>query len=823
MTDDAAPVVITGIGMITAAGATREQTWERLLAGTSAIGPITAWDTSLYATGLAGAITDFDPTRHFGARRARQLDRCHQLALVAAREAVVDARLAEDEPASERVAVIIGSSLGGTLAAQEYERILLRERRAVGRYLAKYPLHVCLDLLTREFGYRGARMVVSTACTASTIAIAYAMELLRAGRADVVLTGGVDPLTEFSFAGFSSMNNVSATPCAPFSQPIGLTVGEAASMLILERADRARRRQASVYAELLGYGLTCDAHHLTSPDPASQTQVAAARMALQMAGVETGSIGYVNAHGTGTTGNDEIESRSLRILLREQARDVPISSVKGALGHTLGAAGGVELALTALAVNRGVLPPTANFTTPRPGCDLDYIPLAAREKQAPYALSLNFAFGGNNAALVVGQPGSAPAIRPSTRCRVVITGMGMVTPLACSVGELRDALQTGRSGITRVGRFDTSGLGSTLAAVIEEFAPARFTRAPVRRMDRIGCFTICAAELALRDSELRVTPTNQERVGLIVGTMQGPATSCERFFSSVAQGVGHRANPALFPNTVLNAGSGLAAIHLRIKGCNIALSSGQASGLNALCMAYDLIRTGVADLILAGGVDELDRGIMEGYAAGGRLSPHQGRAGAEELCSPFDQRHSGLVLGEGGVVLALESFESAQARGAKIWGELLGFGGNADLPVTRGWDPSGESLAHCMATALDDAGVAVSAIDFVGAGAMSHPIHDRTEARAIRRVFGERRVPVGALASRFGVSAVTAPATLCATLLGMAEGFLPGGVGYERGDAACDIDVVHGGVRPGSIDAALVSASSLGGSNYALVVKRWAQ
>lgn len=796
----AADVVVTGVGLVTAVGPTREATWARVCAGESGIGELAAWDASAYPVRLAGEARAFVPPR--GERR---MDRCHQLLLAAAREAVDDAAWGGDAPDPGRVAVVLGCSLGGTLSGEAYLRARLRTGRGPGRRLHPYLLDACLDVLTRAFGFRGPRTVVSTACTASTVAVAYGLELLRAGRADAVLCGGVDPLAELSFAGFSSMSNVAPGPCAPFSHPVGLTVGEGAGMLVLEPAARAGARGGRARARLLGYGLSADAGHLTSPDPGGQAQAAAARAALRMAGVGPEGVGYVNAHGTGTAGNDEVESRSIRLALGDGAERVPVSSVKGALGHTLGAAGGVEAALTVLAVERGTLPPTAGFAGARRGCTLDYVAGAARPRAVDAALSLNFAFGGNNAALVVGRADGPPPPAPPAPRRVVVTGMGVVTPLACSPGELREALAGGGTAIGPV-RVDGLCGGPALAARMADFDPARFTRASTRRMDRVGCLTLCAAEQALAESGMRVTPENQGRIGIVAGTVHGPVASCARFYGAVVRG--GRGDPAVFPNTVMNAGAGMASIHLRLKGCNVALSCGQAAGVSALCMAYDLVRAGAADLVLAGGADELEAVELEGYAAARRVAPYA-RAGGVEGCAPFGAGAAGMVLGEGGVFLALEALESALARGARILGEVAGWHAGADAPPAS------------MAAALASAGVGADAVDWVGAGALSHPLHDAAEARGLARVFGGRPVPVAALSSRVGVSAATAPLAACAALLGMEGGWLPGGADGPGADPAHGVELLQGPARPGRMKVALVNAVSLGGGNASLVLRRW--
>jgi 3-oxoacyl-[acyl-carrier-protein] synthase II len=816
----ASAIAITGIGMVTAAGSDRESTWQRLVSGISAIGDLDAFDASGYATKLAAEAHCFNPAAYLGKQRARRLDRCHQMAIVAAREAVEDAKL--DGIAPGRVAVIIGSSLSGTIGGQEFERRRIHRGRMAGRLLYDYLLHACVEHLTVDLGFRGPRAVFSTACTASTIAIAYAVELLRSRRVDAALTGGVDPLAELSFAGFSSMNNVSPSPCAPFSRPIGLTLGEGASMLILERQEEATRRGARVRARIAGYGLTADAYHATSGDPTGRPQVRAARIALAMASVSAGDVDYVNAHGTGTSGNDPVETRSIRLLLGDRASRVPVSSLKGALGHTLGAAGAIEAAITALAIERQVVPPTANFTEPRSGCDLDYVPNRARAANVQHALTFNFAFGGNNAVLALCSPEAPVApMAASPNPRVVVTGLGIVSPIGIGIEEFRDGLLNDRSGIAPITRFDTAGTGSAFGASINNFAPAQHTAADLHRTDRIGALTVCAADLALSDAGIRIAPENQERVGLVVGTANGPLESCRRFFEPVVEGRHNRTNAAIFANTVVNAAAGVTAMHLRIKGPNIALSAGHAGGVAAICVAYDLIRSGAADAFLCGGVDELECSTLQGYAAAKRIAPHE-RRGGEEVCAPFDRRRSGLVLGEGSVFLMIESLDNALARSARIYAEVTGWAGSADRPVVRGWDPSGDGVSECVSTALDDAGLEAGEVDVISATAMSHPLHDALESRAIRHIFGARRVPLFALTSRVGMSAATAPLSVAAIGLGMVGGFSPTGVARRDPDPECDVDLLEGRPPRMKPNVALVNAAALGGTNYSLVLRRWA-
>jgi 3-oxoacyl-(acyl-carrier-protein) synthase len=300
--------------------------------------------------------------------------------------------------------------------------------------------------------------------------------------------------------------------------------------------------------------------------------------------------------------------------------------------------------------------------------------------------------------------------------------------------------------------------------------------------------------------------------------------SCKIFHREVAAGCPQKANPAIFPNTVANAGAGLAAINLRVRGPNIAVSIGQASGLAAICQAFELVRSGAADLMIAGGTDELEPGLFEAFAASKLVAPYLRNGngfGTVELSCPFDKRRSGMVIGEGAAFAVLENLDSALARSARIYGEIAGYHVCADRPIYLGWDPSGEGLLRSMQTAMDMGGLSKDDIGYVAAASMSHPLHDKIEARALNSLFGSRGVPVSALSSIVGMSAVTGPLALSATLLGMSEGFLPSGINYEHPDPECDLDVVHDAPRPARPGAVLVNSASLGGTNVTLTLRRY--
>jgi len=647
-------------------------------------------------------------------------------------------------------------------------------------WLYQYPFHVCLDTLYRTLGATGPGSLVATACTASTIAATQAYDAVREGRTPLALIGGVDPACEFSFAGFAAMQNVSSQACAPFSLPIGLTLGEASVFLVLENADHAAERGRQGYAEIRGYSLNADGYHPTAPDPSGAPQQRLLAEALSDAGLAVSDIDYINAHGTATASNDPMESQAIESVF---GADVPpISSTKGATGHTLGAAGAVELAFTVLALRDQTLPPSANFTEARPDCTLDYIPNATRPAEVRAAISENFAFGGNNAALALSRPDVSPTTPPQReQATPVITGLGAISPVGVGMDAIREALAAGQSGIRAPEAIDMSGLPVQLAAALEGFKPSRISRTNLRRADRIGELTVCGCELALADAGLRVTKELTERIGLVSGTGRGPADSCEAFYRDVATDRPTDANPKIFPNTVLNAGSGLAAVNLRLKGPNVAVTVGAASGLHAISLAADLIRQGRADVVLAGGCDELNRSVLEGYATARVLSPFAGEE-PEEGIAEDQARRNGMILGEGSAYVVIESEAFARARGAKPFARIVA-DASAGSP-----DLSGEAISRTMSACLE---ASPGGVDRILEGAIGLTGPDAKEGDAIAQLQSVNGAAETFLASRvFGVSSATPVLALCAALDQARRGDLSGRIlanGLSEGGFAASV------------------------------------
>jgi 3-oxoacyl-[acyl-carrier-protein] synthase II len=404
-------IVVTGLGAVTPLGNDVETSWANLIAGESAADEITQFDHTDYPVHFACELKDFVPTEWMEHKQARRMDRFAQMIIAAARMAETDSGL-DVAAETERVGASVATGIGGLRSYQNcYDQLLERGPDRVNPFSIPAIIpNMGAAWVSMELGTRGPLSSQCTACAASNMAIGDGMDAIRLGRADVMLCGGTEaPVTEVGIAGFGAMRALSRRNEDPkaASRPFdagrdGFVMGEAGAIVMLEDLEHAKARGAKIYAELLGYGLSSDATHITEPDPTGLHPARAMTMAFGDAGITPDEIDYINAHGTSTPLGDSAETRVIKLALGEEsARRVGISSTKGATGHCLGAAGAVEAIFSIMAVNRGVMPPTINYDEPDPECDLDYIPNEARKADVKIAVSNSFGFGGHNASIVV--------------------------------------------------------------------------------------------------------------------------------------------------------------------------------------------------------------------------------------------------------------------------------------------------------------------------------------------------------------------------------------------------------------------------------------
>ena len=411
--DSASPpprVVVTGLGVVTSLGFDVDTFWANILAGRNGIGRVTQFDATNYTCRIGAEVVGFDPAKYMDAKEARHNDRYTHFGFAAAKMAAADARLDPAAEDGDRMGVIMGSGIGGMHTYEQQLRVLWeRGPRKVSPFtITSLISNMCGGLVAIEFGARGPNFGVVSACASSAHAIGEAFHAMRRGEADVMIAGGSEAgITPFSYAAFCSMKAMSThndepdKACRPFDRKRdGFVMGEGAGVLVLETLEHARARGARVYGELIGYGATCDAFHITQPDPDGRGLSLAMTRALASARLRPDQIDYINAHGTSTPYNDKFETRAIKKVFGEHARRLMVSSTKSMTGHLLGAAGGIESVISIKTLQTGEVPPTINYEYPDPDCDLDYVPNVKRAAPVRTVLSNNLGFGGQNAALV---------------------------------------------------------------------------------------------------------------------------------------------------------------------------------------------------------------------------------------------------------------------------------------------------------------------------------------------------------------------------------------------------------------------------------------
>ena len=405
-------VVITGMGVVSPLGNDRETFWDALLSGKSGIGPITHFDASQFPSRIAGEVKHFDPLNYMEKKDARRMDRFVQFAVAAAKMALEDAAFDMQSIDPDRVGVYIGSGIGGLNTWEEQHRILLEKgpRRVSPFFIPMMIANMASGQVSIMTGAKGPNSAAISACATGTHAIGAAFRIIQRGEADAMLAGGAEAtITPTAFAGFSSMKALSTSrndeptkASRPFDKDRdGFVMSEGSGVLLLERLEHAVARGARIYAEVAGYGMSGDAYHLTSPAPGGEGAARCMKRALQDAGLRPEDVGYINAHGTSTDYNDVLETMAIKSTFGAHAHKVAISSTKSMTGHLLGAAGAVEAIATALALKDQILPPTINYETPDPECDLDYVPNESRRAEIAAAISNSLGFGGHNATIAL--------------------------------------------------------------------------------------------------------------------------------------------------------------------------------------------------------------------------------------------------------------------------------------------------------------------------------------------------------------------------------------------------------------------------------------
>lgn len=653
-------VVITGMGVVSAIGIGLDNFWKALIDGKTGIREIEGFDTNGYRCKRAAEIKDLP---HSG-RWFDKLTRASQYSIIAIEEALSNSKL---DPSRNETGIVLGTSLGGISSGEEYYR-----GNNSSRLIYQSPYYGPSSEIARHFGLSGINITVSIACASGTGAIGIGLEIIREGKADVLICGGVDVISPFVFSGFNILRATTDEPIRPFDRErTGLALGEGAGFLILEELSNAEKRGARIWAEVLGHGLSSDAEHMTGPSRDGSGLARAIEMALSDGDTNRDNIGFISLHGTGTLYNDRMETLAIKKVFGEKAYRIPVNSIKTLTGHCLGASGALEAIMVIMAMREGIIPPTINYKTPDPECDLDYVPNKPRKADINISLSTSSAFGGNNAAVVLGKfkvQRSKFKVQSTVR-RPVITGIGVVSPIGIGRNHFYEGLSKGVSGISEISSFDPLPYHSRHAAEIKDFRPEdwlSFNADTIRRLDRVSGLAMVGAYLAIKDSGRSL---EGDRNGIMLGTSYGNLLTNEMFYRDLFTRGPEGVSPFLFPYTIPSAAAGEIAIGYQIKGVNLTFSSGWTSGLDAVGWAAFMIKKGNVDAMLSGGVESYSEILHKGLERVNALS--QGR----EIV-PY--KGTGFIPGEGAAFFIVEDRKEALSRERNIYAEIIGYGFSYD-------------------------------------------------------------------------------------------------------------------------------------------------
>lgn len=698
--------VVTGLGLICALGDNTAECWENAVNGISGIRDVTVINTDgCYAK--KGAVND-TPNNILS---HENYDRSSLLCIKAAEEALKDANL--DTKDETNIGVIIGNCVGGAASIDSYFSKIKKngEESACRDELLKMPASAIANNVSAHFGLNGVTANIVNACAAGTISLSYACDLIRNGEAEIFIAGGSDAFTSLAFAGFHALHALDEQPCSPFNRSSGITLGEGAGVLIIESREHAVERGAEIYCEILGSGISSDAHHITAPRPDGQGQMSAIKRAMKNSAVSPKDIDYINAHGTGTAKNDESEFLSLHTLFDENEH-LSVSSTKSMTGHCLGAAGSIEAVFTVKALCEGIVPPTIGFTvedkvklTEKAG-QIDFTPNYGRKKDIGFAMSNSFAFGGNNAGIIFAKKrGNEQEIMlPKNKGeKIYITGLGIISSSANGSSSAKAELTS------------------------EDYKTHGIKMAFYRKLDRFSQLQLLSGAGALADAGIKTDESNENDIGIIIGTSDGPMTEIVNFQKNITENGVNAGSAFSFPNTVYNAAGGYFSIFSGIKGCNVTVANGSQAGLQSVCYACDVIGSGEENVMIAAGTDE-NTGVTE-YL--------YGKYGVMSGNKPYSEG-SGFVLGEGSVSLVLETGSNAEKRGAKKYAEIVGWGmshKSAEYSSLGGE----EALKKAITNACRKADIFLDSIDFIcGFGCGIKEIDDM-ELRIYRELFGANK------------------------------------------------------------------------------------
>jgi 3-oxoacyl-[acyl-carrier-protein] synthase II len=708
-------IVVTGLGVICSAGKDQASFTDNLLSGASCLSQITDQRLDPFGIRYAGLIGEIDKG-DFESTVLQDCDRFVHLAAIAAREALEESGINQIGN-KLKIGLLLGTCSGPMLTIENfYKQELAGKTEFSQDQFFKKQYYSAAHLLASYFWLTGPVMTVTTACSAFTAAVAAGSDLIKAGLLDAVLVGGADSFSATTFAGFAGLKALNQEKCAPFSRPAGLNLGEGSGFVVLEDRDAAKKRNAIIIGEILGSGLSNDAYHCSAPDPAGKGAALSMQRALQNAAVTIESISYVNAHGTGTDANDKAETKAIKRVFGDYCQSVPVSSMKAIVGHCLGAAGAVETVGTFLCAKKGVYPSTVNFSEPRDGCTLDYIPDTSRVwPQGSIFVKNNFAFGGNNASLVIGTDSdsySPPNIELCTD-PICITGIGVLSAAGVGLKSLHNAWN---EKINFVKEMNSEKRYISKAAQVPNFELSSIDRKiSARGVDRAGILASAAASLALSQAKISDRPSARAELGFYMNLAQGSTWAESEHIMPLLGNQFKLDQINAFPYIVPNSITGTVCRLLSLSGHNNTFCYGPGAGLSGLAMSWAALKNEHVPAILCGAIDELtENGLIDCYLS--------------EV-----ENSEAVSVGEGAAMMLLEKSSNAALRNvaplAFVSNAVFSYNANAADSKSRE-----KVLKDTIYEAVAGAGIKLEQL-----GSVCYNSWNKHEENAIKEVLGDNK------------------------------------------------------------------------------------
>ena len=789
MTDIKNRCVITGLGMINAIGNNVEECFTNAKNSVSGIENTTSVDTKdCYAT-LGAEVKHFDLST---IKNTEHMDRVSKFAIKAATEAMADAKL-ESFNDNPRVSVIMGSCVGGAVSIAHYY-----ENNHDATDIEKMPISRIANDVADYFKAGGVETNIANACAAGTISIAYACDLIRSNKADIVLAGGTDSFASVPYAGFLALHALDSNPCSPFNHCTGITLGEGSGVVVVESYEHAMARKAKIYCEVLGSGVSSDAHHITAPREDGEGQMNAINWAIKTSGIKKSDIGYINAHGTGTAKNDNAEFLSLHTIFDGENNDLSVSSTKAMVGHCLGAAGAIEAVFSIKCLTENVILPTLRYTDEdlvnlkEKAGNIDFIPNKSRSKNLETVMSNSFAFGGNNASIVFSKNEGAVAVKTDKKKKIAITGLGLVTPLGNGIENYIEKIDTFKPESTSISSvverkdYDEFGLGMTF-----------------RKHDNLSRLQVVSGMKALKDANFEINDKTATEIGIVVGTSEGALGTCLNFQENITEKGNCNGSAFNFPNTVYNAAGGYLSICSGIKGYNVTVTNGSQSGLASVAYAMDILRKNTEKAILATGSDENIEIINTIYSQENKI--------AKTVNEAYSNKE-GFTLSDGSVSVLLEDADYAASHNATTYAHVTGYGMAHKSVAFNTIKDSNVALTEAINSALMDADIKASDIDAVVGFANGDKTIDAEETLGLEGSFDLAKLPIINIKNNIG-EARSAGATL-----GLVHAALL--LSNKLQKKSCYVANKKTEIEASKLNKILVVSYGFGGSYTAIVVEK---